>query len=192
MLLNVSTLLGEPVGARRRHKLDRAATPSPCKDTSKSENYSESLPAWGSVELMRTSTGVLVSARLTAEMNLQCARCLTRIWQPIEITFDEEFVPENDPQNNPQPTDTDPDAFRIDERQHLDLSEAIRQYAEAAQPISPICQVECAGLCPRCGSNRNEGACGCPAANDSSRWAALSKLASELKQEEDRRGAPQA
>lgn len=201
MLFNVSTLLGEPVGERRRHTLDgasmRLAEPDAPGAPAEGKERDSSRPVWGELRLMRTGTGVLVSANLTIEAELECARCLTRLWRPIEIAFDEEFVPERDPLTGLAPADVDPDTFRIDASQHLDLSEAIRQYERAVLPISPLCRAECAGLCPHCGADRNEGSCGCAADDNDSRWAALAALAGELsdgmlRQKEDSRGAPEA
>ncbi len=196
MLFNVSTLLGEPVGATRRHTLEGASAPlpsdAPGEGSDERERRGGARPVWGELRLMRTVAGVLVSARLTLEAELECARCLAPLWRPIEIAFDEEFVPERDPQTGLAPADVDPDSFRIDESHHLDLSEAIRQYEQAALPISPLCRAECAGLCPRCGADRNEGACGCAADDEDPRWEALAALAGELRHEEDPRGAPEA
>jgi uncharacterized protein len=31
-----------------------------------------------------------------------------------------------------------------------------------ALPVKPLCREDCAGLCARCGSDLNPGACGCP------------------------------
>lgn len=179
MLFNVSALLNEPMGAKRRHTLD-------------AEDRDGSRPVQGAVRLLRTGTGVLVSARLIVEAELECGRCLVRFGRPIEIAFEEEFVPERDPLTGLAPAEVDPDAFRIDAQQHLDLSEAIRQYEQAALPIAPLCRADCAGLCPRCGDNRNEGSCDCTIDDDDSRWDALAALAAQLRQEEDPRGAPEA
>ena len=41
--------------------------------------------------------------------------------------------------------------------------------------LAPLCRPDCAGLCPRCGANLNEGACGCVAPRDP-RWANLDVL----------------
>jgi uncharacterized protein len=179
VLFNVSTLLNEPVGAKRRHTLDGG-------------ELDGSRPLSGDARLLRTGAGVLVSARLIVEAELQCGRCLARFGRPIEIAFDEEFVPEHDPLTGAPPAEVDPDAFRIDAQQHLDLSEAIRQYEQASLPIAPLCRADCAGLCPQCGANRNEGSCECTADNDDSRWDALAALSGKLRQKEDPRGAPQA
>jgi uncharacterized protein len=42
-------------------------------------------------------------------------------------------------------------------------------------PMAPLCRDDCAGLCPQCGANRNEGDCGCVAPRDP-RWANLDVL----------------
>lgn len=181
MIFNVATLLGEPVGASRRHALPGAP-----------ESARPAAGLRGAARLTRTVSGILVSARLTVETDLACARCLAPFHRPLEIAFDEEFVPERDPATGAPGAGADPDAFRIDVRQHLDLSEAIRQYEQAALPISPLCREECAGLCPRCGADRNESPCGCSADDEEPRWGPLAAIASAWRQEESPRGSPQA
>jgi len=188
VLFNVSTLLGEPVGAVRRHTVEAEWAP-PAEPGAPAPAPG---PLRGDVRLMRTGDGVLVLARLTVEAVLECARCLAPLRRPIEIGIEEEFLPERDPLTGVRLDDVDPDAFRIDARQHLDLSEAIRQYVQAALPISTLCRPDCAGLCPRCGADRNEAECGCPPEDNDQRWDALAALAGELRQEEERRGAPEA
>jgi uncharacterized protein len=42
--------------------------------------------------------------------------------------------------------------------------------------ISQLCRHECAGLCPECGANRNDGDCGHRAVAADPRWAALEEL----------------
>lgn len=46
---------------------------------------------------------------------------------------------------------------------HLDLAPMLREHVILAAPMQPICREECAGLCPRCGKDLNEGPCRCPA-----------------------------
>jgi uncharacterized protein len=43
----------------------------------------------------------------------------------------------------------------------LDLTEVVRQAIFLAIPMSPVCRADCAGLCPQCGQNLNEGQCHC-------------------------------
>ena len=71
----------------------------------------------------------------------------------------------------------EPGVFTIDEHNILDLGEAIRQYSVMATPAKPLCKEDCAGLCPTCGANLNNGTCGCPPQPVDHRWDALRKLA---------------
>jgi DUF177 domain-containing protein len=45
---------------------------------------------------------------------------------------------------------------------HIDLSEMAREQIHLLVPLKPLCGETCAGLCPRCGANRNLEPCGCP------------------------------
>ena len=76
------------------------------------------------------------------------------------------------------------DDFRIDDQQHLDLSEAVRQYERSALPLRALCRPDCAGLCPVCGQDLNERACGCERVANDGRWAGLATLGERLRTEE--------
>jgi uncharacterized protein len=140
---------------------------------------------------MRTQRGVLVRARLDIDPDLECARCLDPFSLRLSLTIDEEFVPERDPLTN-EPIEADPDEFRIDERNHLDLSEAVRQYEQAALPLQPVCRPDCAGLCPVCGQNRNIRRCDCVKPEPASGWSSLASLAERLRAEEERGSTEEA
>lgn len=183
MLFNVSTLLTEPVGAARTYQLQNEVVSVPA------EEYGALVS--GTVSMVRTTRGILVHARLEVAARLQCARCLTAFEQPVALEFDEEFIPLRDPETGAAVEAADEEEFRIDEHQHLDLSEAVRQYEVAALPIRPICRPDCAGLCPICGQDLNQGACDCVYDVTDSRWTGLAGLAELLRTEEDH-GSPEA
>jgi uncharacterized protein len=71
---------------------------------------------------------------------------------------------------------SDPDAFEIGP-DALDLTSLVRDgilLALVGPP--PLCADDCAGICPVCGADRNEGECGCDTAVRDDRWAALDQL----------------
>jgi uncharacterized protein len=74
------------------------------------------------------------------------------------------------------PPPDDPGSFTIDEHHILDLTEAIRQYIVTAMPMKSLCREDCAGLCPTCGKDLNQGKCGCKQEELDPRWAELLKL----------------
>jgi len=179
---NVSTLLQEPVGSTRLAEVEDEPVAVPAA------GYASTVS--GRARLMRTQRGVLVHADLTTHPALECARCLTSFQGEIRLLIDEEFVPLRDPVTG-EAIEADPDEFRIDGRNHLDLSEAVRQYEQAALPIQPVCREDCAGLCPVCGQNLNERRCDCEQPEPEGAWAGLAALAERLRTEEHD-GSPEA
>jgi uncharacterized protein len=138
----------------------------------------------GELRLVRSDRGVLVMATLHVQpVSLECSRCLQPFEAPVYVEFDEEYVLERDPATG-APIESDIDEFHIDQRRHLDLSEAVRQYEESALPIQPLCSEDCLGLCPECGLNLNEGACEHGAQRIDHRWSGLAGLADQLRTED--------
>jgi len=119
-----------------------------------------------------------VSGRCRAEAPLACSRCL----EPAPWMVEEDFTVDYRLAASP-PLDAelgleedDLDLVFID-GDELDLSELAAEQVLLALPMRHICDEGCAGLCPRCGANRNrEGACSCKPEVDP-RWRALADLA---------------
>ncbi|HSH75036.1 MAG TPA: DUF177 domain-containing protein [Longimicrobiales bacterium] len=115
---------------------------------------------------------VVVRGNVSGQLLQQCRRCL----QPVVAGFDEDvtlvFVSKADGR------DTDEgDAIEFDPRAgFLDLSEAVREEVILAVNLYVVCDPGCLGLCPRCGTNLNEGACGCAENGGDPRWEALRAL----------------
>jgi uncharacterized protein len=179
---NVSTLLQEPVGSTRLATVEDEPVQVAAAE------YASSVT--GAVRLMRTQRGVLVHADLVTHPTLECARCLEPFEAELRLLIDEEYVPLRDPVSG-EAVQAEPDEFRIDGRNHLDLSEAVRQYEQAALPLQPICRDDCAGLCPVCGQNLNERRCEHEQPESGGAWAGLAALAERLRSEEHN-GGPEA
>lgn len=166
MLFDVGSLLRQPAGISRAYRLNEH------------QDKSEELPAaevTGTVSFLRTDRGILVSACLSAASDDVCSRCLEPLQSGCDIDFEEEFAPTVDPHTGARLPEFD-DAFAIDERQTLDLNEAVRQYRLASRSMQPLCRPDCKGLCPDCGSNLNYGPCSCPIKSADPRWQELTGL----------------
>lgn len=167
MRLNVLLELRQPLGSVTTAVVDE-------KKVRLDDLLLESLR--GSLTLLRTDSGLLVSLDGDATMHDRCARCLTEIDDDITIAFEEEFVPTNDPNTGARVhVELADDAFRIGTDFVLDLRQALREYLLMAQPLKPLCRPDCQGLCPSCGANLNESSCTCPQDGDA-RWGALAAL----------------
>ena len=69
------------------------------------------------------------------------------------------------------------DAF-IYESDIVDLTEPIRESLLLAEPLQALCRIDCQGLCPVCGADRNKGDCGCDTTTVDPRLAALKQFLS--------------
>ncbi len=174
MRFNVAQLLMEPVGASREYdfrdehfdvgdEIGRAAVEGHCR-------------------ALRTSRGLLVTGWLEAHPRLSCSRCLEEFEATVKATFEEEYLPIIDvrtglPVRPPEGEDTP--FFYLDQNHELDLSELVRQHVLVSLPLKPLCKEACAGLCPQCGANLNEGPCGCKPLPSQSPFGALEDLLRE-------------
>ncbi len=170
MRINVSQLLKEPIGSIRNYKMNEMI------DIAGKGNSSL---VQGDIKLMRTDRGILARVTLHTEVEVICGRCLSSFAYPLSPNFEEEYFPTVDVLGGTllSPPD-EPGCFIIDEHHILDLTEAIRQYALLAIPMKPLCKANCAGMCPDCGTNLNQGSCHCPPQVGDPRWAKLRELSS--------------
>lgn len=168
MQINVSQLLQDPIGSTRDYRIDEAVD-----IFGDGREYN----VGGDCHLLRTQRSILVKCVLDTDVELTCNRCLGQFRHPLKINFEEEFLPTVDVVSGaPLPLPEESGYFTIDERHTLDLTEAIRQYAVMAIPMKVLCDKDCAGLCPKCGKNLNQGKCDCLAQEMDPRWSELTKL----------------
>ena len=94
---------------------------------------------------------VSLVARIRAEGKIPCARCLRETAVSFDLPLD--CVVTDEP---------DEDGFPVITGGHfLDLHSAVREALFDAYPSKALCREDCAGLCPVCGQNRNDGPCAC-------------------------------
>jgi len=170
MQINVSQQLRSSIGSVRDYEVSEIA------DVTGDGNGSL---VRGKVRLMRTDRGILVEGILDTDVELSCSRCLSLFDCPLTLNIEEEYFPTMDVVSGASlPLPEEIGCFTIDEHHVLDLTEAIRQCALLAIPMKPLCREDCAGLCPDCGHNLNQGPCNCPPQGADPRWSELSRLAS--------------
>lgn len=156
MQYNVSQLLKQPTGTTRHYPIE-------ADNSDLDPELEVAAPLLGSIRLIRTAKGVLVTGDLHTEVWVACRRCLEPFRIPVSITLEEEFRPTIDINTGaslPLPDD-DEEATRIDAHHILDLREVVRQSILLALPPFPLCREDCKGLCPQCGANLNTETCNC-------------------------------
>ena len=131
-------------------------------------------PIDGRVHLGRTNRGILASTDLHAALALQCSRCLLDIALPVDIRFQEEYLPTLDlASGRPLPATDEPEVLRLNDHHELDLETPVREAIQLAEPIAPLCRPDCPGLCIVCGGRLDEGTHDHPADDIDPRLEAL-------------------
>jgi uncharacterized protein len=144
-------LLAEPPGERRVFPVHGAIIPLP-------DDLRLAEPLEGRVEIARTNRGVIVEARLTTAIESTCARCLREIEVPIEVAIDEEVLPSVELAGGaPIDRSSEPDVARLNDHHELELSVLVGEAISLAEPIAPLCEAACPGLCPTCGERLGPG-----------------------------------
>lgn len=101
--------------------------------------YSNGLQMEGSVE--KYSDTLTFRGRLKSQVKHICARCLREIVNDVDRPF--ELV------------------YDIKGKEEIETLDDLREILILDHPIRFLCREDCAGLCPRCGENLNEGPCRC-------------------------------
>lgn len=118
--------------------------------------------------------GILVRGRIDVRVEVACSRCLTPVELPLSLTVTELFT---DPARREEDEEDDPGYELLDDRTAIDLSTLARDAVLIDLPVQVRCRPECQGLCPVCGADRNETACGHREEPERDpRWAALAEL----------------
>jgi uncharacterized protein len=119
-----------------------------------------------------------VQGTLTGKVIRECVRCLMSFEEVVSLSWDAEFRQSPQSPVVPVPSkkkkkvsrryesaaanehESEIDTYPIIDSQ-IDLLPVLREHLILATPQQPLCYDECAGLCQVCGTNLNEGACGC-------------------------------
>ena len=86
--------------------------------------------------------GVLVSGIVSIRLRGECGRCLEAV--ECEVVNDDVCL-----------------FLTPGDAAELDITEDVRNEMLIELPINLLCRDDCRGLCPKCGVNLNEVACGC-------------------------------
>ena len=101
---------------------------------------------------------LLVTGRVSAVLRLPCARCAEMFSTTVaDSSFLRDYL------------------LQVGQRE-VDLTPDLREAILLELPRFAVCRENCAGLCPQCGKNLNQGACGCRPPPARGAWSALDGL----------------
>ena len=116
--------------------------------------------------VMNTGSVLRVTGTLHACRSYVCDRCLTKGVRDIAHDFSEDYAK----------TTGEADGENVVEGDEIVIDDLVRDTLLVAEPLRELCKSDCKGLCPVCGQNLNEGACGCNTFVPNPRLAALESL----------------
>lgn len=136
------------------------------------------MAAEGVAELLPHTGGeVRIKGSVKTELETECDRCLGRAVFPIEAQFDLFYRPEDSVQGEDEVAiDSGEAEMGFYKPPGIELEDVLREQVLLQLPMQRICKEECKGICPLCGSNRNETECHCEAHPGDDRWTALKNL----------------
>lgn len=149
----VSGLLAEAPGTVREYQLDGVAVDP-------GEGLRVTQPVAGRLRLLRTNRGLVVEADLRTALAGECSRCLRDTLTPVRIRLDEEVLPTIDLASGAPVTleeGEDPETPRLTDHHELELRPLIEEAISLQEPIAPLCEPDCPGLCPECGERLEPG-----------------------------------
>ena len=118
---------------------------------------------------------IVVRGSVVAPLEQECRRCLESVSGEVETELTLVFTASDDPD-----LEEDDDVRVYDAAApELDLSEPVREELIFAIDPFVVCDPECKGLCPQCGTNLNTDSCDCTVDEPDPRWDALRSLQKE-------------
>jgi len=142
------------------------------------------LRASGHVEVVEEHHGkhliikdIRLRGKLSAGLELQCARCLEPVKRDVTREFELLYRPLGADAGRDELSVTDAEAeIGYYQGEGIELEDVLREQVLLALPLKVTCAEDCRGLCPHCGKNLNQEQCSCAVALQDPRWAALKDI----------------
>ena len=127
------------------------------------DDYAFSEPLTWSVTLTNTGSALLVQGEVEGKGVCACSRCLEDVGHDFkgEVEGYYLFNAEADGYEGEDDAEADGEFDILPDDHILDIAPLLDAALAMNAPEKPLCSENCAGLCPQCGANLNEGPCGC-------------------------------
>jgi uncharacterized protein len=153
LVFNVAGLMAEHMGTVREYEI-------PPTTIELDDETATAEPVEGRMRLTRTNRGLVVDARVSTVLAGECARCLRPVVSPVKARVDEEVLPSIDLASGAPvqlEEGEDPEVARLSDHWELDMRPLLAAAISLQEPIAPLCEPDCPGLCPECGIRMEPG-----------------------------------
>ena len=118
-----------------------------------------------------------VEGEITAEVEIECSRCLKAFDEKLVVPFNVSYIlSENYTAEKESELVADDLQVSVFDGAEIDINELVREQIMLNLPEQVFCREDCLGLCQQCGANRNLIDCNCEEKEVDPRWAALKNL----------------
>jgi uncharacterized protein len=153
LVFAVSGFMTEPPGSVREYRIGPV-------DVDPGEGLVLTEPVSGGLRLLRTNRGLIVETDLRTGLVGECVRCLGETVTPVRVRLEEEVLPTLD-LGSGMPVlleeGEDPETARLTDHHELELRPLIAEGISLQEPIAPLCEPDCPGLCIECGERLSPG-----------------------------------
>ena len=114
------------------------------------------------VSLDRRGDEIWIRGKIQLIAKQECSRCLTEFADKLDLEFEVFCAKVQNPNVvSSRAADEEDGGVHFHDGRVLSIDEEIREAVILGIPMKPLCKESCAGLCPRCGEDRNQGPCRC-------------------------------
>jgi len=154
MLININKISAKGLSIKDTLEIDEEALV---------ENDSQFLDKLNyQVQLHREQNRIKVQGRIRTVISIPCIRCMEHYELKVNSRFDIILFPvemlEQQNAGNLNPEELE---YIFYEGEKIDLEKILIEQINLYLPPYPLCQPDCHGLCPKCGTNLNHSQCPC-------------------------------
>jgi uncharacterized protein len=114
------------------------------------------------LRLDRRADEIWIRGKASGRARQECSRCLAEYGQNLDLEFDVFCAKVQNPNVvSHKAVDEDDGGIHVHDGRVLSIDGEIREAVILGLPMKPLCREACAGLCPRCGEDLNQGPCRC-------------------------------
>jgi uncharacterized protein len=114
------------------------------------------------LHLDRRGDEIWIRGKADGRARQECSRCLVEYGQNLDLEFDVFCAKVQNPNVvSHKAVDEEDGGVHPHDGRTLSIDGEIREAVILGLPMKPLCREACAGLCPRCGEDLNQGPCRC-------------------------------
>ncbi|MDX9714453.1 MAG: DUF177 domain-containing protein [Dissulfurispiraceae bacterium] len=152
-------------------------------DPLKSEAVCITSPVRAQLHIIKTGSDIILTGEVSADLELCCSRCLKNFASSLNSRIEVSYHPSSGTARDDHRQLRDDEletGYYIDDE--LDTDDVLVEQLLLNVPMKPLCSQNCEGICPVCGSDRNENRCSCSTKEPDPRLRQLEQLLKKKEQ----------